>query len=151
MRTANQRGEVGAGTLLLVLLDAFMDSVFPVLTLLGDAVDGIARLSVRRPEARHVVLAKRVKQQLHKILKHAWQVPSHPACTTVWHSSPPNNASELSPPCAWPVRARYESNGAECHLAWFVVFRSQECTAHACECVDTGLMVELCRLEPKHE
>jgi hypothetical protein len=53
-----------------------MDSVFPVLTLLGDAVDGIARLSVRRPEARHVVLAKRVKQQLHKILKHAWQVSS---------------------------------------------------------------------------
>ncbi len=75
VRTANARGEVGAGTLLLVLLDAFMDSVFPVLTLLGDAVDGIARLSVRRPEARHVVLAKRVKQQLHKILKHAWQVP----------------------------------------------------------------------------
>jgi hypothetical protein len=98
VRTANARGEVGAGTLLLVLLDAFMDSVFPVLTLLGDAVDGIARLSVRRPEARHVVLAKRVKQQLHKILKHAWQVPPH-----IWQAhlagpparltSPPNSVT----------------------------------------------------------
>ena len=91
VRTANSRGEAGAATLLLVLLDAFMDSVFPVLTLLGDAVDGIARLSVRRPEPRHVVLAKRVKQQLHKILKHAWQAPP-----------PPPTSPVLCRPCVTP-------------------------------------------------
>ena len=53
--------------------------VVQVLTLFGGVVESIGRLSVSHPSAtRHVEMIKRVKRQLHNILRHAWQVRAEP-------------------------------------------------------------------------
>lgn len=70
MRAGSPEG--GNPTLLLVLLDSFMDSVFPVLTLFGDAIERVSKYNMQREDPGALQLAKRIKDELHRILTHAW-------------------------------------------------------------------------------
>ena len=66
------KGGGGLTTLLVVILDAMLDNVFPILDLYGNALEGLQLLNSKHPARSHVVLAQKLKTKVTQIRRYAW-------------------------------------------------------------------------------
>lgn len=65
-------GSDGTGTLMVVMLDATIDLVFPIMDVYGDALEGLRILTQAQPAYHHLLLSNKLKFQLTQIRRYIW-------------------------------------------------------------------------------
>lgn len=65
-------GSDGTGTLMVVMLDATIDLVFPIMDVYGDALEGLRILTVARPSLEHIKISNQLKFQMTQIRRYIW-------------------------------------------------------------------------------
>ncbi len=65
-------GRDGVGTLMVVMLDATVDLVFPIMDAYGDALEGLRLLVQGGPTTQHLKISNKLKFQVTQLRRYIW-------------------------------------------------------------------------------